>query len=370
MRSSEPEAAGRKILYLITNDISARFLRGQLEYLIEHGFDVEVGTKLSEPPAEFDDGVVVHNVAYEREPSLWADLRALWSTIHLIHSVRPDVVNASTPKAGLLGMIAARICRVPKRVYVVRGLRFESLSGWRRTVFRWLERLSTTCANDVVYNSPSLRAVAEKERSVRRGRGKVLGAGSGNGIDVARFGDLPTRAGARAALGLEAGATVIGFVGRLTHDKGIVDLVHVCDHASAGTMLLIVGDFEDGDPVPWETRHRIESAEHIVHVPWVDDTRTVYRAMDVLAFPSYREGLPNVPLEAQLCGVPVVAYAATGTLDAVFAGPPNQIVPVGERSSLAAALAAHPAPGPQPGEWVRANFRQDLIWEQLRRVYN
>ena len=95
----------------------------------------------------------------------------------------------------------------------------------------------------------------------------------------------------------------------------------------------------------------------------------------MLAFPSYREGLPNVPLEAQLCNVPVVAYASTGTVDAVFPGPPNQIVPVGDRAALAAALAPRTtlAPTPlsetRPSDWVRANFRQDVIWEQLLRVY-
>ena len=84
--------------------------------------------------------------------------------------------------------------------------------------------------------------------------------------------------------------------------------------------LLLVGQFEDGDPVPPEVRETIEHDERIVTVPWLDHPGVAYRAMDLLAFPSYREGLPNVPLEAQLCGVPVVGYAATGTVDAVGSG--------------------------------------------------
>ena len=118
-------------------------------------------------------------------------------------------------------------------------------------------------------------------------------------------------------------ATVVGFVGRFTRDKGIADLIGAFTSTlreRGDVWLLLVGQFEDGDPVPPDVRRTIESDDRIVTVPWLADTGVAYRAMDVLAFPSYREGLPNVPLEAQLCGVPVVAYAATGTVDAVAAG--------------------------------------------------
>ncbi len=96
--------------------------------------------------------------------------------------------------------------------------------------------------------------------------------------------------------------------------------------------LLLVGQFEDGDPVPDAVRATIEGDKRIVTVPWLDHTGIAYRAMDVLAFPSYREGLPNVPLEAQLCGVPVVGYAATGTVDAVAPG--SGLVTVGDVTAL------------------------------------
>jgi glycosyltransferase involved in cell wall biosynthesis len=371
-RSSDlaaPTSERRRVLYLITNDISARFLRGQLGYLIEHGFDVEVGTRLSDPPAEFDDGVVVHDLPYEREPSPIADLRALVATIRLIRRLRPDVVNASTPKAGLLGTIAGWLARVPQRAYVVRGLRFETLTGRRRTVLRWLERLATACATDVVYNSTSLLDVAEAEHAVRRGRGRVLGAGSGNGIDIARYADLPSRTTARAALGLRPDVKVIGFVGRLTRDKGIVDLVEAFSEVADDATLLLVGDFEDADPVPDEVRRTIAESPRIVHMPWVDETRRVYPAMDVLAFPSYREGLPNVPLEAQLCGIPVVAYAATGTVDAVVRGHGNRLVPLGDVAALSVALGSSPEDPEGSSGWVAEQFGSDRVWSRLNDLY-
>lgn len=362
-----------RILYFITSDISARFLRGQLAFLIDAGHEVHVGTRLSQPPATFDAGVVAHDLAFEREPSLRADVQGLMAAVRLVRHLRPDAVNASTPKAGLLGMVAAKLCRVPRRVYVVRGLRFETLTGVRRLVFRALERLATSCATDVVYNSRSLRTVAERERTVRRGRGVILGGGSGNGIDIARFDHLPTSADARRRIGVPQDARAVGFVGRLTRDKGIVDLVQAWDEIEPPCVLVIVGDFEDGDPVPDSIRRRIETDERIVRVPWTDDTIGCYRALDVLAFPSYREGLPNVPLEAQLCGVPVVAYAATGTVDAVMSEPPNVLVDVGDVQGLARALTwrlVERRRSTAAREWVANRFRREDLWRALEGIYH
>jgi glycosyltransferase involved in cell wall biosynthesis len=373
-RSSE--AARERILYLVTNDISARFLRGQLGFLIDHGFDVHVGSRLSDPPAEFDAGVVAHDLQYMRQPSPIHDVRALWSTIRLMRRVRPSIVNASTPKAGLLGMLASWWCRVPQRVYVVRGLRFETMTGARRQMFRWIERLTSACATHVVFNSRSLLELAEREHAVAPGAGIVLGAGSGNGIDPARFDDLPTRSDARRRLGIAVDLPVIGFVGRLTRDKGIVDLVDSVTAASDHLVLLIVGDYERGDPVPDRTRNAIERDPRIVRLPWTDDTRDTYAAIDVLAFPSYREGLPNVPLEAQLCGTPVVAYAATGTVDAVTDGRTGVLVPTGHAQALwdaARDLLRRPEAGAALGragcEWVRAEFDRERVWRELAEVY-
>ena len=250
-------------------------------------------------PGKWDDGVTVEHVPFVREPSPFADLRALWATIRLIRRLRPTIVNASTPKAGLLGMLAAWVCRVPVRVYVVRGFRFETAIGWRRRLFRSLEWIAIHSANHVVFNSRSLLEIGENEGLIARpAAGEVIGGGSGNGIDVARFADdvLPSRAEARERFGLPTDATVVGFVGRFTRDKGIADLAHVFTSTlrqRPDVWLLLVGQFEDGDPVPADVRAMIERDERIVTMPWLDHTGVAYRAMDVLAFPSYREGLPE-----------------------------------------------------------------------------
>ncbi len=237
------------------------------------------------------------------------------------------------------------------------------------------------CANYLVFNSRSLLAVGEREGIVPAGRGEVIGGGSGNGIDVARFSNdvLPTRSEARHELGVPDDAIVIGFVGRFTSDKGIADLIGAFTstlRARPDVWLLLVGQFEGGDPVPSAVRDVIESDDRIVTVPWLANTAVAYRAMDVLAFPSYREGLPNVPLEAQLCGVPVVAFAATGTVDAIADGVGGVLVPVGDGPELAVALSEliddperRRELGDAGAEWVATHFDQRALWDGLVERY-
>lgn len=376
------EPGGRpRVLYLITNQISSRFLRGQLGFLVEHGYDVTVATNLEgrDGAALFDDGVQVVDVPFERAPRPLADLRALFATVALIRRLRPALVNASTPKAGLLGMLAAFVCRVPARVYVVRGLRFETATGWRRRLYRRLEALAIGCATLAVFNSPSLRAAAARERLLRRTDGRVLGAGSGNGVDLDFLAGRPSRAAAREALGLPAGARVVGYVGRLTRDKGVADLVDAFGRLAAmrpQLWLLLVGSVDPSDPVPPGALDVIERDPRIVLLPWRDDIRPVYSAIDVLAFPSYREGMPNVVLEAQACGVPVAGYAATGTVDGVPPGLRHHLAPPGDVDALAAALAdlvdapaRAAAAGMEAQRWVEREFRQRAHWSRIERLY-
>lgn len=379
---SSEEAAGdrRRLLFLVTDEISSVLLRGQLGDLVEQGFDVTAATCLADPelprPGAWDDGVTVEHVPFVRQPAPLRDLRALWATVRLIRRCRPDVVNASTPKAGLLGSLAARLCRVPVRVYVVRGFRFETAVGRRRSLLRWFERVAIGSATQVVFNSVSLRQVAERQGLIGAGQGEVIGAGSGNGIDLDRFAPvtLPTLDDARRQLGVPEAVPVVGFVGRFTADKGIADLVRAVARLRAthpDVHLLLVGQFEAGDPVPPDVRLAIEDGHHVTVVPWLEHTGVAYRAIDVLAFPSYREGLPNVPLEAQLCGVPVVGYAATGTVDAVSDGETGVLVPTGAEHELTAAIgeliddpARRSALGASGPAWVAARFDQRRLWSQ------
>ncbi len=136
-------------------------------------------------------------------------------------------MNASTPKAALLGLVAAWLLGVPKRVWVVRGFRFETMTGLGRWALRLMDRVNAALATDIVVNSSSLLALAEAEGIVRPGEARLLARGSSNGVDIGRFENSVTRRDARRILGLPEIGPVIGFVGRITRDKGIDDLVEL-----------------------------------------------------------------------------------------------------------------------------------------------
>ncbi len=373
----------QRILYIVTHGMSARhLLKGQLGWLRDAGLDVAVaaspGPDLEAVAAE--DGIEVFPIPMQREISPLADLRSLSKLIQLMRRWRPDVVNASTPKAGLLGMLAARVARVPRRIYMLRGLRLETAVGKRRRLLMATERTASRCAHKVIAVSPSLA-----ERYVELGlalaeKVQTLGAGSSNGVDFARYqlgeGSSETL---RKELGLPPDAVVFGFVGRLTRDKGIVELVEAFEQVQKvipHAHLHLVGDLEAGDPVPAETEQRIRAQAGISLTGFVNGVERHYHVMDLLVSPSYREGFPNAPLEAAAAGVPVVGSKATGMVDAVVDEETGLLVDVGDVEGLAQAMLRYGQDpqlrkrhGAAARERARVEFRPERIWTELLRVY-
>ncbi len=331
------------------------------------------------------EGIAVHPVEMPRLITPLGDLRAVWQIYRVLRKIRPAIVHAHTPKGGLLGTIAAWLARVPVRIYHVRGLPLMTATGPKRRILRLTERTACALAHRVLCVSHSLRAVVVAEGLCPPEKIRVLLSGSGNGVDAGgRFDPrrLPERAGEeiRSNCGIPESAKVIGFVGRIVRDKGIVELASAwlaLREEFAELHLLIVGPFEPQDPVPEETAAtlRDDPRVHLVGMDW--DTPPLYAAMDLLVLPTYREGFPNVPLEAASMGLPVVATRVPGCVDAVQDGVTGILVPARDDVALANAIRNYLLQprlrrdhGRAGRERVLSAFRQGAIWDALHQEYS
>jgi glycosyltransferase involved in cell wall biosynthesis len=310
--------------------------RGWSAVLIAPGKDAELR-------AVADSEFECRGVEIEREIAPLRDLAALWRMYRILRTVRPAVTNMSTPKVGFLGGLAGWAAGVPHRIYTLRGLRYETARSWKRAVLLACERVACGCAHQVICISRSVRENAVRDGILPRAKAVLLGERVSEGISRKRLEAVRAASGeeVRAALGIPPDAAVIGFVGRLTRDKGIGELIRAFGELLAEgrrVRLLLVGSFETGDPVDAELVEWVRNCRE-VHAPgFASNPAPYYRAIDVFAFPSYREGMAKSLLEAAAAGVPVIATSATGMGDVVMDGVTGLLVPPGDAGALVSAL--------------------------------
>ncbi|MBC2164793.1 glycosyltransferase family 4 protein [Listeria booriae] len=370
-----------KLLMGVTSSISIQLLRGQLEYFNKQGYDIHL---ICSPSGEIDqmlpDNITVHDVRMKREISPFSDLLSLLQIIMIYLKVRPNITNVSTPKASLLCMIAAFLTRTPTRIYSVIGLRFETCTGKKRKLLHFIEKLVCKLSTTYLAVSPSLKEVLVEERLASREKIHVLGSGSYNGLDLAEFQlDEAEVASLKKQYLPDKQHRVIGYVGRLTKDKGIDDLVAAFTELSEehnNLKLLLVGDFEAGDMVTPLTKKRIEEHRHIIKIGFVPKTASYYRLMDVFILPTYREGFGNVILEAAAANVPVVTTNVTGAKDAIIPNETGLLVEAGHIAGMKEALMRLLEDNDLANKLsengrmrVGREFRSEIIWQQLDKVY-
>jgi glycosyltransferase involved in cell wall biosynthesis len=319
------------------------------------------------------EGVESLAIPMERGIAPLSDLVSLFRLVRALLRLRPDIAEFSTPKAGLLGSLAGLICRVPRRVYLLRGLRLETATGLKRWILHRTEQLAAACCHLVLCNSPSLRDQALALHLADEPKIRLLGSGSGNGVDVDRFqpGDSGQTA-LKSRLGIPSDAPVVGFVGRLTRDKGVAELVLAFDvllKTMPTARLLLVGWYDQSeDALTPRLRARIDGHPNIVCTGFVADTAPYYRLMGIMVLPSHREGFPNVVLEAAASGVPVIATLATGSRDAVLPEVTGLLIPPGYPEAITEAmleLLKDPARRLRMGvaarKWVMERFRHTRV---------
>lgn len=349
----ERELEPRVVLYGVTVGASAySLLKGQLSWLQDHGWRVCLAASPDDEAkvAAEREGVRLYPLPMTRSITPLSDLCALIRWVRLIHRLKPAAVNASTPKAGFLGTLAAWMLRVPKRIYVVRGLRLEGVTGPLAWVLWLMERVAMACSTDVVFVGPSLAEQAVLRGLGGRGKGWVVRAGSSNGVDVcrvvARAEEIPQER-MRDDLGLEEHDFVVGYVGRVTSDKGVDTLITAFEDARLplSAKLVVVGWVEDE-----QLRGRLATlGDRVRTVGSVRNVPAHMATMNVLCLPTKREGFPNVVLEAAALRIPVITSRATGSIDSVVDGETGILMDVDDHRALARALEQlHADP-----EWAR-----------------
>ncbi|RYY12048.1 MAG: glycosyltransferase family 1 protein [Chitinophagaceae bacterium] len=330
-------AGPHKIIRITTVPISLKvLLRKQLRFMSQYFEVVGVsspGSILQEVAEQ--EGVRTEAVNMTRAITPIQDLKAIWSLYRLFRKEKPTIVHTHTPKAGLLGMIAGRLARVPIRIHTVAGLPLMEARGKKRILLEKVEQLTYAAATAIYPNSGNLSTFILANRFCAPSKVKVLGNGSSNGIDTTFFQPSPalheTADRLRESLKIAAGDFVFVFIGRLVRDKGIEELVSAFAEIKKkhqAVRLLLVGPFEpDLDPISPATEKMIREDERITLVGFQQDVRPYYMISHALAFPSYREGFPNVPMQAGCFGLPAIVTDINGCNEIIQDGRNGIIIP-------------------------------------------
>lgn len=337
-----------KIVHIVTVSESLTFLSGLPKYLQGENHEVIVICRPDSGMEAFgeSEGIRTRGVSMQRKISPVADLVSIMRIVRILKNEKPDIVHAHTPKGGLLGTIASRIAGVPITIYHIRGLPYMGMQGLSRWLMKTTERISCRAATTVFCVSHSIAQVAVTDNLVAPGKIKVFLKGSGNGVDTAgRFNPDHVSANevetALQDLEIPRGALVCLFVGRITGDKGVGELVEAWKTVESEiphARLVIVGTQDERDPLDALTYDDLQKSTTIVLAGKRQDTPTLFAAADIVVLPTYREGFPNVLLEASAMKKSIVATRIPGCTDAVEDGITGELVPVKDSAALADAI--------------------------------
>ncbi|SMC31276.1 glycosyltransferase [Janibacter indicus] len=324
------------ILFGVTTGMSVKgFFSGQFAMLRQAGWDVVLVTT-DEGDARMvaeREGATFVEITATRDPSPRMDARTLWALLRILREIRPTIAVWGTPKVGLLGTLASRLTRVTN-LYVLHGLRLETAVGPQQRLLTWCERVAAASAHEVVAVSHDLRHEAIERHLAPARKIRVLGPGSANGVEF-----HPRRENARSRLGLPEDQPIVSFVGRLTKDKGMLELLTAWRdvQSKTGAVLALAGMREpdaDQDPL----RSLIHETPGVIELGHLDDLTDLYSATDLLVLPSHREGYPTVVLEAATFGIPAVVSNATGVRESVVDGVTGLMFDVKDTAGLTRVL--------------------------------
>lgn len=367
-----------KLVRITTIPLSLeKLLEGQLTFMNGH-FEVTAVASEKERLEKYgrDNGVDTFHLEMTREITPGKDLKALFKLYKYLKKNKPEIVHTHTPKAGIVGMMAAKLAGVPVRLHTVAGMPLMETTGTKRKILEQVERLTYSLATKIYPNSEGLKKIILDHNFSRPEKLKVLGEGSSNGIDTRYFNpaDFSTneKTKIRQSLKIPSDDLVFIFVGRLVKDKGINELVRSFKRITVekpNISLLLIGPFEQElDPITNENFGEINKHPKIFTTGYQIDVRPYFAVADVLVFPSYREGFPNVVMQAGAMGLPSIVTDINGCNEIIRDEENGLIIPVKDEQALLLAMKKL-ATNVQLRKKLAANSRAVITQKYERKVF-
>lgn len=362
-----------------------KLLDGQLRFMSEHFHVIAVSSDADQLKKVGEkESVEVFHVQMTRKITPIQDFQSVWKLYRFLKRIEPQIVHTHTPKAGIVGMTASWLAGVPHRLHTVAGLPLLEATGAKRKLLDFVEKLTYRFATQVYPNSKGLYDIILANKYCAKEKLKVIGNGSSNGINTSKFSpeavDSTTIDALRNELNLTPEDFVFIFVGRLVADKGINELVQafkLLSNEYQRIKLLLVGPYEDDlDPVKPETKQTIESHEAIITVGFQSDVRKYFAVSDALAFPSYREGFPNVVMQAGAMGLPSIVSNINGCNEIIVDGHNGMIIRPKSAEELYEAMKkmvsdsqAYNRMKESARPMIVSRYEQERVWEALLNEY-
>lgn len=362
-------------------------LQGQSSFMHAHGMDV---TMISSDGREMKLLLQQENcphiiVPMTRSITPFRDMKCIFQLIKIFKKLKPDIVHTETPKAGLVGMIAAKLCGVKVRIHTVAGLPLMVEKGFKLKILEWVEKITYAAATNVWPNSNSLKNFILQHKFTAEKKLLVVGKGSSNGIDINRFSpeklDTKILEEIKQSIQYDKENIYLLFIGRLVLDKGIVELIHVFKQLQAQNSklkLILAGHFERSlDPLPVDVEKQIAENKNIIHINWTDKVPYYLALSNIFVFPSYREGFPNVLLEAGAMKTPIVCSRIAGNVDIVEDRITGRIFESQNENDLERVLTDALNNLPQLKEMaallqqnILKNYGREVFWQTMLKEYN
>lgn len=376
-----------KLIRITTVPLSFHLIKGQIPFMQKFGFMV---TMISAAGDEIEEVVTQescphHVVPLTRKMTPFEDLLALILLVRYLKKEKPAIVHSHTPKAGTVGMLAAKLAGIPIRLHTVAGLPLMEAKGIKRKILNVVEKMTYACATHVYPNSFGLQEFILQNQFCKQKKLKVIGNGSSNGLDTTFFHQesisVKTKTALKEKWGIDASDFVFVFVGRLVKDKGINELVEAFKDAQTKhthAKLLLVGPFEnDLDPLLPETMQEIENNPAIIAVGFQSDVRPYLAVSHCLAFPSYREGFPNVPMQAGAMGLPSIVTDINGCNEIISHERNGLIIPPKNTGALENAMlrvmednVLYNKMKSNARESITSRFDQQTMWKLIKEEYD